>query len=228
MAVALLRGRTLPSALFQKPAARETRESTSEAGSRSGNTQNLWDVVVFLEVRDATAEGVPIALLPLPDLAANMLRLYVYQLRQCRSIVILTAPQAYAQIQHATAGLHPGIVLYCADMGIPAWTLAVQYQRLNPTLWEADTVTLWWHPGVVLEHQLLWRPSTDVNALVAFLGDEAKPIALAWQATMWPTVQKAARVEDMQVFATRCTQRVWHVSSEFEYFRFIAHRMEKQ
>ena len=94
-------------------------------------------------------------------------------------------------------------------------------------LWEHDTVTLWWESSVLLEHQLLWRPSTDVHALISYIGDEGKLIALAWQMSQWPAIRDMLKPEDCLSTARviKSTQKVWSLRSENDYFAYVKHKL---
>lgn len=235
-----LKGRTLPNEFFQRVfAAQSTNgggggerssspppmDDCSSMMSRASCAQS-WDVVAFLDLRTTTEDGVCIALLPLP-LTHSVLRHNLEQLQNCRVIILVTTPDTFPHVRRVLGRLDGGVRVVAAEPDGDPWLIVEYYRRTWKRLWEADTVTLWWEPNVITEHQILWRPVTDKHAIATFVGPGDRRIAVAWQGSAWSTLTSLTALPDT-TFVVDVHQHAWKLTNEQEYFAFITDASKKQ
>ena len=216
-----LKGRTLPAAFFEKakydhlrsPARSNICEVLSNTSSVSSAS---WNVCVFLDLRTSSENDVPLVLLPIPEEECLFMHYYNH-FQACKRIFALIQPQHFNLF---TKWLPPtNMTLVSTDIGIPYAISVKSIRDAYNSHFDSETITLCWNSCAVIEHQLLWKPSTDVYETVSFIGDNNTPIALAWRNSCWKDYPIATASKTL-----KCSQRVWNLTNEKEYLEYIFHK----
>lgn len=230
----ILRGRTLPPEFFR--CSRGSADATTENDGLSVHsvaatssdallgaasiTRGYWDVVAFLDERACTQAGVPVGLLPLPSARSVFLH-RVEQLQNCRTVVVVVTPDASAAFKRAAeASGHACLRVATFEADCDPWLILEYYRRQRPRTWERDTVTLWWEPNVLLEHQMLWRPATDLYPVVVYETADRRRVAIAWQGDAWKALASIAEAP-AGAHIVRVSQKPWDMTREADYFAYV-------
>ena len=224
-----LKGRTLPAEFFEK--ARSSRLSGSSRHLRSpsnvgyiGDTisnassisNSSWNVCVFFDLRSVSDNDLPIGLLPIPEEPCIFLHYYNH-MQACKRIFVFIQPQHYSLFTKWSSPTN--VTLVATDGSIPFASCVKTTRDSYGSYWDAETVTLCWEQNIVLEHQLLWRPSTDAYDTVKFIGENGT-IATAWHNQNWKEYPAITISKTL-----KCSQKIWKVSSEREYMEYTCHKL---
>lgn len=189
---------------------RHLRNSTMDLLSNASSISAAsWNVCSFLDLRANTDNDLPIALLPIPEDICIYMHYYNH-LQPCRRIFIFIQPQHHSQFTRWA--MASNVTLVSTDISISYNNACKAVRETYDIYFDPDTVTLCWEPMVLIEHQLLWRPSTDIHESVQFMGEDGALIC------------KSGNNSEPHI--SRCSQKVWRISCEREYFLYVHHKIK--
>jgi hypothetical protein len=149
---------------------------------------------------------------------------HVEQLKRCKNIFIVVTAETYWRIKHHCKHIHPGLIYVVEHIESSQWTAVNHLHSVFSYLWNKNTVSIWWYANIMLQHEILWRPSTDMHDIVCFESVEHQNIAVAWTYSGWLQI-KAHNALPIGSHVVINSQKIWTLDNQLEYFRYVVNTM---